>query len=108
MSWLPSFRGVRFSVDLKRFCFLLVFPLSILNGCNNGEKLPDVSNIKISLQTRRLDQDLAKLDTNKLSAGLQQLKQKYPDFLDFYFDTLMGFGIHSNYVDTNQAIVHGL
>ncbi|HXS38422.1 MAG TPA: hypothetical protein VN721_17095 [Flavipsychrobacter sp.] len=105
---LQSFPESKFSFGLKRLCFLLIIPLLVLSSCNNGEKLPYVSNIKISLQTRRLDVDLAQLDTNRLSMGLQQLKQKYPDFLDFYLDTLMGFGIHSNYVDTNQAIVHGL
>lgn len=78
------------------------------SACNSGEKLPDVSNIKVNPHTKRLDRDLAALDTNALAAGLQQLHKKYPEFLDFFLDTLMGFEIKGNYVDTSTGIQHGL
>ncbi|MEI8278986.1 MAG: hypothetical protein WCG87_04430 [Bacteroidota bacterium] len=80
----------------------------LVQSCNNGENLPDVSAIKLSLQTRRLDQDLAQLDTNQVAAGLQKLSAKYPDFLNFYLDTVLGFGIDGKYVDTSAAIQQGL
>jgi hypothetical protein len=75
---------------------------------SSDEKLPDVSAIKIELKTQRLDRDLAKLDTNNLSKELQSLQQKYPDFLNFYLDTLMAFSINGNYTDTNKGIQIGL
>jgi len=87
---------------------LLASLLFLLWSCKGGEKIPDVSNIKIELQSQRLDKDLAALDTNKLPQGLQSLKAKYPDFLDFYLDTLMGFGIMGNYADSSKAIQLGL
>lgn len=87
---------------------LLLFSSAMLfSGCQGG-KHPDVGHIQVELQTRRLDQDLASLDTNNIAAGLQQLKRKYPDFLDFYLDTLMGFGIHKNYNDSVLGIRLGL
>jgi len=80
----------------------------MLGACNSGEKIPDVSNIAVKLDTRRLDRDLIALDTNKLGQGLQSLQQKYPDFLDFYLDVLMGFGIKGNFSDTSQVIQNSL
>ena len=76
-----------------------------LGSCgNNNEKAPDVSGIKVSLQTKRFDKDIYALDTAHLADGLVKLKQQYPDFMDFYLDTVMGFGIRGNYVDTARAI----
>lgn len=76
-------------------------------GCG-GDHTPDVSDIQVNLNSQRLDKDLYNLDTNNLAAGLQQLQQKYPDFLGFYLDTVMGFGINRMYVDTNSGIQKGL
>lgn len=81
---------------------------TIFAACKSGKNAPDVSNIKVDLSTRRLDRDLLQLDTNNLSAGLRSLDAKYPDFLNFYLDTLMGFGINRNYTDTNGGITDGL
>ena len=82
--------------------------ITMLSSCNNQDHLPDVSNIHVTLNTARLDRDLAAIDTNHVGAGLQSLKAKYPDFLNFYLDTLMGFGIYDNFTDTNKAIREGL
>lgn len=86
----------------------LILGLAFLSSCGNQEKNPDVSNIMISLQTQRLDRDIIAVDTNNIGQGLHALKAKYPDFLDFYLDTLMGFGIKGNYADSAQPIALGL
>jgi len=85
------------------FCFFLIV-LSICSCGGNNSNVPDVSGIKVSLETSRFDIDLYKTDTNKIADGLTQLKQKYRDFLDFYLDTLLELGIHGNYSDTNKAL----
>lgn len=87
--------------------FLLSLVLLITPGCG-GDDNPDVSNINIHLTALRLDQDLAGLDTNNVAAGLQELHSKYRDFLDFYLDTLMGFGINGNFNDSVAGIRLGL
>lgn len=89
------------------FIVVLLFAGAIA-GCNNDEKAPDVSNIKVRLQTQRFDRDLIKIDTNNISAGLAILKSKYPDFLDFFLNTLMEFKLNGNYNDTSQGIRQGL
>ncbi len=100
---------LHFFTHISTFVIALLFCAFALTACNSGtEKAPDVSHIVVKLDPRRFDKDLAALDTNHLAAGLQQLKAKYPDFLDFYLDTLMGLGIHGNYNDTVDAIHTGL
>jgi len=76
-------------------------------GCGSGNGAPDVSGIKVTLHTQRLDKDLQQVDTNNVAAGLVALKSKYPGFLDFYLDTLMGFGIQGNYVNENPGVGMG-
>lgn len=64
--------------------------------------------VELDLETYRLDQDLKALDTNDLAKGLVQLKDKYGYFLDFYLDTLMGFGIEGDYRNSNPGLALGL
>src|SRR5690606_17505995 len=96
----------------KKQKIVLSFFLALLGcglwSCNDNGKNPDVSGINIELHTRRLDRDLADVDTNNIAQGLQQLKIRYPGFLDFYIDTLMGFGIHGQYSDSNSGIQQSL
>ncbi|HRO43031.1 MAG TPA: hypothetical protein PL009_09365 [Flavipsychrobacter sp.] len=86
------------------FVFAMLF---ILSACTENDH-PKVDQIEINLQTQRLDQDIADIDTNNVADGLQKLKEKYPDFLDFYLDTLMGFGIQGNYTEAAAGIQLGL
>lgn len=92
----------------KLIVLLCIVATITLSSCHNGEQLPDVSKIKVNLETQRLDMDLLAIDTNHVAAGLQQLQAKYPEFLNFYLDTLMGFEIKGNYSDTAPGIVHGI
>jgi hypothetical protein len=85
----------------------LVAMTTLLFACNSKDE-PKVDNIAVTIESRRLDQDLAKLDTNAVAQGLFQLKEKYPDFLDFYLDTLMGYGIKGQYYDTTYGIRVGM
>jgi len=88
---------------------LLFIPLCmLLHSCGNKSTTPDVSNVKISLDTRRFDKDLYAIDTSHIGTGLQQLSVKYPDFLDFYLDTILSYDVHGNYSDTVRGIRDGL
>ena len=91
-----SFPKPGFSPILALALFLLCFGTS----CHNDDDAPDVSDVRVELNTRRLDLDLAKMDTTQIAQGLQNLSQKYPDFLDFWLDELMQFGVNGNYSDT--------
>jgi len=77
-------------------------------ACKNTDSVPDVSNIKLQLDIRHLERDFPALDTSHLAQSLSALKEKYPDFLDFYLDTLLGIGVRGNYVAGNPAIEKGV
>lgn len=58
-------------------------------GCGGDRKIPDVSHVKMDIQIQRFENDFFALDTNNLSASLQNLYQKYPAFFqDFIFNIL--------------------
>lgn len=93
----------RFGV--AHLCILsALISLLYLSSCRNDDGVPDVSDVKVMLHTRRFDRDLAALDTTRIGAGLQALKQKYPDFLDFWLDELMQFGINKTYSDESPGV----
>ncbi len=64
--------------------------------------------VELNLESHRLDRDFHGLDTNDLTSGLIGLKERYGHFLDFYLDTLMGFGIGGDYRKENPAMEQGL
>ena len=83
--------------------------LLLCNACHsNDENLPNVSKVNITIQSSRLDKDLRALDTNKLAEGLIELQKRYPTFLNFYLDTLMGFSVHQQFTNDNKAISEGV
>lgn len=88
---------------------LAVVCLLFFQSCKNeSEYVPDTSTIKIELNTSRFDKDLYALDTNKIGEGLKKLNEKYPDFLNYFLDTIMAYGINGNYNDTVTGIREGL
>lgn len=68
--------------------FLYTLGLLFLMSCNT-RKEPDVSNIKVDLQTQRFEKDFFTIDTSDINSSMQQLNQKYPGFVqDFVFNIL--------------------
>ncbi|WP_345083611.1 hypothetical protein [Nemorincola caseinilytica] len=98
MNWL---RKISFACTLAAI-------IGLLTGCGPAENVPDTSAIKVDLKTQRFDVDLYAIDTSNIAAGLHQLRSKYPDFLDYFLDTLMAYEIHGNYNDTVMGIREGL
>jgi hypothetical protein len=87
---------------------VLCIAISLL-GCEGASvKAPDVTHIDVKLNTRRFDRELYAIDTNAMALGLTQLHTNYPDFLDFFLDTVMGFGIRGRYSDTAAGVRIGL
>ena len=68
----------------------LILVTAVLFSCNNGEKIPDVSNVKVQLSTQRFEQDLFRLDSNNFNSGLQQLIHQFPSFAPNFLYTILG------------------
>lgn len=86
--------------------FILMSMVCFSSCKNGGDTANEVPSIQLKFS--RLDQDLITIDTNHIAADLAKLKSKYPEFLDFYLDTLMGFNIQGMYNDSNPGITNGL
>jgi len=90
----------------KKLLFVnLVFICNILLSCKNTDSNIDLSHIKVETHYYPFYQDFSKLNPQNLKQGLIQLKAKYPDFLDFYLDTLVGLNINSDYSMENKGLV---
>lgn len=61
-----------------------------LQSCGKKKNIPDVSAIKIQLDTLRFDKDFFAIDTNHAEASLYALQQKYPAFLNDFLYNLLG------------------
>lgn len=78
--------------------------LLLLAACGNNSETPNVSSQKITLSTRRFDRDLAAIDTAHITESLSALRQKYPDFLDFWLGNIMPFRKSANSAGSDSDI----
>lgn len=74
----------------------------ILSACKTDKKADiDTSNINVELSFKSFYKDFAQLDTNNFESSILKLKVKYPQFLDFYLDTLLPFNeVKGQYADS--------
>lgn len=93
----------KFFVSLGASVMILSLLLSSCGDKTTGEQV-DVSSVQVNYTSYPFYKDFAALDVNHVAAGLENLKHKYPEFLDFYLDTLVGFGYHRQYNDTNKMM----
>ena len=71
----------------------LLFGFIIIAGlfsCNTENKIPDVSSVKIQLNTRRFEQQFFALDTNNIMPQLDKLIAAYPSFGENFMGTILG------------------
>lgn len=68
---------------------LCLLAVSFFGSCNNKNKTPDVSAIKIGLNTQRFERELFSLDTVQFASKLDQLIAKYPSFGENFLNTIL-------------------
>ena len=61
-----------------------------LFSCNGNNEIPDVSSVKIQLNTRRFEQQFFALDTNNIMPQLDKLIAGYPSFGENFMGTILG------------------
>ena len=75
---------------MKKMRLIFVFLISVaLVSCSNNDGNPDVSNIKIDLQTMRFEQELFALDSTDFTAKLDKLIARYPGFGENFIATIL-------------------
>lgn len=88
----------------KLFAVLALF--AFIASCkNNGEKKPDISNIKADVKILRFDRDFFSLDTLQVATSLQKLQQQYPSFLQNYFEFYTPINLHVRQGVARETVV---
>jgi hypothetical protein len=99
-------RKVKVSAWMKCLAFAGLLAVA---SCGGGEQqLPDVSDKKIKLITRRFDRAFVAIDSNQIGAGLSKLYEQFPSFTDFYLDTILAIGVQHRYEDTASPVNKGV
>jgi hypothetical protein len=85
---------------MRKF-FIPLFVAVIFFSCKNNKNIPDVSSVKIDLETRRFEQDFFAMDTTKVAESLKAILQKYPDFLPAFTANILGLDLDSLLIPNN-------
>lgn len=72
---------------MKKIYTALLGLAILLFSCNGGDH-PNVANMPLELHVHDFYKDFNQLDTNNLEGSLASLKTKYPDYFNFFLDTL--------------------
>jgi len=74
------------------FLTIVLFLSILLVSCSSEvkEPVPDVSNIKVSVDLKRFEKDLFSIDTNRFAPGFLKLQNDYPVFSDIIFKNVLG------------------
>lgn len=68
----------------------VILLLATLFSCSDNKNIPDVSDIKVDITTKRFEQDLFSIDSNNTGAGVNMLFQKYPVLTPIFFQNILG------------------
>ena len=71
-------------------------------SCKNNKNIPDVSGIKVNLETRRYEQDFFSMDTTNVAASVSNLLKKYPSFTPDFIQNILGLDIDSLLIPGNS------
>lgn len=82
--------------------FLVSFFVAIIFfSCKSKENIPDVSSIKINLETKRFEQDFFAMDTMNVAGSMKGMLAKYPDFLPLFTANILGLDLDSLLIPGN-------
>lgn len=85
---------------MKRL-FFSIFTAVIFLSCSDNKDIPDVSSIKINIETKRFEQDFFTVDTARIAESLETLLKKYPDFLPDFIGNILGLDLDSLLIPGN-------
>ncbi len=85
-----------------RKLLVCLFTAALLVSCNGNKNIPDVSSIKVNLETRRFEKDFFAMDTTKVAESMKVVLQKYPDFLPLFTANILGLDLDSLLLPGNK------
>ncbi len=88
---------------IKIYICAFIFTL-FAGSCGDGGDHAKTPDISVTLQTHRLDRDIATIDTTRLGEGVIKILEQYPDFLPFYVTRLLPFAADDPALDSLQHI----
>ena len=77
-------------IKIRKF-LVFVAALSLLISCRNSNS-PDISNVNISINQKRLDKDMFEIDTIDIEKSVNSLRHKYGKFVDIYTAGILRLG----------------
>ncbi|MEO9211294.1 MAG: hypothetical protein ABI208_09355 [Ginsengibacter sp.] len=86
---------------MKKFLFS-IFSAIIFISCGSKKNIPDVSSIKINMETKRFEQDFFSIDTMKVAESMRLILKKYPDFLPDFIGNILGLDLDSLLIPGNS------
>ncbi len=78
-------------------CIIIVF-----FSCNSNKNAPDVSGIKVNLETKRYEQDFFAMDTSNIASSMSNLLKKYPKFTPDFVENILGLSMDSLIIPGNS------
>ena len=85
-----------------RKIYISIFAAIIFFSCNSHKNIPDVSSIKVNLETKRFEKDFFAVDTTKVAESMKMIFQKYPDFLPAFTANMLGLDLDSLLIPNNR------
>ena len=82
----------------------ILIPLTcviIAVSCRSNKNIPDVSDIKVDLETKRYEQDFFSLDTMNIASSINSLLKKYPRFTPDFIQNILGLDMDSLLIPGN-------
>lgn len=74
---------------MKRSLIVAMLAFVFLFSCNNGEKNPDVSDIKVNISTDRFEKKLFDTTATSLTSYLRQLQAANPGFTNLFINDIL-------------------
>lgn len=85
---------------MKKVLFSILAAV-IFFSCGSKKNIPDVSSIKIKIETRRFEQDFFSMDTMKIAESVKTILKKYPQFTHDFIFNILGLDMDSLLIPGN-------
>lgn len=81
---------------------LVIICCIVLFSCKSNKDIPDISQVKVELNTKRFEQDFFAIDTENVAASMQQILKKYPRFTPDFVENILGLDMDSLLIPHNR------